>query len=686
MRSNSRRSEPQRVSWGAERSMLLRALVEETRAVRSLLAWVPLWGFLASLLAGVVANYQIPRTYSVDVGSPRDEAYVRNFHGRLSDGSNAYRWSDVYGYVLFPGLGGSRPFTVTLQLDPVRKAKVTVIVNGMTGFEGSLEPGWQEAKVKVDAVTPSALNSRDTVVEIRAPEYRTEEAPGERKGLKVGRVTVEQASSGGLIVPSYSLVVLSLIAALLVYLFVGRALWGFATLARARLWGSLAAVLSGLGILRWSFADHVALAAAAPHLVITTATMLTLLVAGDRLAGAHVLTARVGKMAPRLLAFSMAVAFGLRYGGMALPQSVIIDMPWHMKWLETLLTGNWQALYFPSADGLSSVPKEWGLNVLIPKSPLFYFAAAPLSLLPFDLETTVKWAVCMMDASLVAAGYWFVRRLGGSREAGLWAAALYTVMPLAFRAFAYGILPTIFAQWLAVLLFAWVLAIGYRPWRLPEWLGLGVLVTLTLLAFPTVAAFTTIVLLGFAFAGALSSGSSAARSISAWHILLLLVAGWALAIFAYYGLYVSPVLTSISAMLTPKPGGGATVKWPGGFPELVAWTAGYVVSVLPLILSVFGIVFAYCRVTANRERMHAFWLVAGWASIVPLFLLVNYRVDMIGKHLFFTMIPVAVLGGTSLWLLARRGRASGVLAALALALVTWQGLIFWIDRLIRASS
>jgi hypothetical protein len=71
---------------------------------------------------------------------------------------------------------------------------------------------------------------------------------------------------------------------------------------------------------------------------------------------------------------------------------------------------------------------------------------------------------------------------------------------------------------------------------------------------------------------------------------------------------------------------------------------------------------------------------------MPLFFLFNYKVDMIGKHLFFTMVPVAVAGGVALFAFARRGRWGTVLAGLAVALIGWQGLIFWIGRLVGQSS
>jgi hypothetical protein len=165
-----------------------------------------------------------------------------------------------------------------------------------------------------------------------------------------------------------------------------------------------------------------------------------------------------------------------------------------------------------------------------------------------------------------------------------------------------------------------------------------------------------------------------------------LAAAWLLALVAYYGLYISPVIASASALLAPRPG-EATVRWPGGFPELLGWTADYLVSLLPAILAGLGVALLTIR-HGRRARFGAgaLWLIVFWLGIGPLFVLANYRVDMIGKHLFFTMVPVAVAGGYALWQLSRRRGWAGVLAALALTAFAWQGVVFWIDRLVRASS
>ena len=79
-------------------------------------------------------------------------------------------------------------------------------------------------------------------------------------------------------------------------------------------------------------------------------------------------------------------------------------------------------------------------------------------------------------------------------------------------------------------------------------------------------------------------------------------------------------------------------------------------------------------------------LTACWTAILPIFVVANYRIDMIGKHLYYTMVPLSLGSGIFLWLLARRGgwprRAAWVLAAVLLL----AALLFWADRLVRAST
>lgn len=679
MRSNSRYISKSS-GRASEHQVAIAGAASELNTFARLLRWLPVWALLALTIAALIVAYQTAHIYRVDVGAPQDEAYVRNFHSRVSDPAPSYRWSDVYGYVAFPGLGGSRPFTVTVQLDPGRTAPVIIIVNGVTLFSKTLQPGWRDIVLAVNATNSTALASRDTVVEFRAPDYRTPDAPAELKGVKVASVSVEQAPSGAFIVPAYATLAWSGASLLLLYLFVGRSLAGFAIWGRARLWGLLVALVAAVYLVAQLAASHVVASSDVEHIAITTASAIIMLVVAERVLARW--WTGVGRASRRVLAFCFALAFVLRYGGMALPQSVIIDMPWHMKWLNTLLAGNWQALYFPG--GLSSVPSEWGVQILIPKSPLFYFAFAPLSLLPFDLATLVKWLICLMDASVVLGVFWLALRLGAAGWAGVLAAALYALMPLAFRAFAYGILPTIFAQWLAMGVLVYALALGDRRWKPIHWVAFPLLLALALLAFPTVALFLSLALVAAPAIWWLSGRRAGGPRPFQWRLILSLGLAWGLAVLAYYGLYISLELTSVGVLLAPGAGSGSTVRWPGGWPELLAWTADYIVTALPMLLAALGMAWIFTRKRAFSSR--AVWLIVIWLAVGPIFFVANYRVDMIGKHLFFIMAPVAVLGGVALWQVARRGRWAMALMSLALATVGWQALVFWIDRLVRASS
>src|SRR5437868_3272424 len=98
MRSNSAAGSAATISPAkATPASIGRAIREEATAIGRLLAWLPFWVALVVVLGGLVLAYQVPHVYQVDVGTPRDQAYMRNFHTRLDDNGRAYRWSDVYG-------------------------------------------------------------------------------------------------------------------------------------------------------------------------------------------------------------------------------------------------------------------------------------------------------------------------------------------------------------------------------------------------------------------------------------------------------------------------------------------------------------------------------------------------------------------------------------------------------------
>jgi len=219
-----------------------------------------------------------------------------------------------------------------------------------------------------------------------------------------------------------------------------------------------------------------------------------------------------------------------------------------------------------------------------------------------------------------------------------------------------------------------------------------ILLVASLLAFPTIAVFNTIVV-GLL---ALTWARGPATRRLGFAVGGVLAGAWGLAVVAYYVQYVPALLNNtLPALLNPSTVAAATsnapppatVHWRTPL-DLLGWTLGYLVSSLPLIMGLAGLGILWSAVDRRTLRPERWlgWLTAAWVSILGLFLVVNYRVDMIGKHLFYTVLPLAVGAGIFLWLLTRRDGAARLLAGLIMGALAWTALAFWAERLIQAST
>ena len=99
---------------------------------------------------------------------------------------------------------------------------------------------------------------------------------------------------------------------------------------------------------------------------------------------------------------------------------------------------------------------------------------------------------------------------------------------------------------------------------------------------------------------------------------------------------------------------------------------------------------ARCRAAGAGDRVRPArllaWLTTAWISVLFIFFAVNYRVDMIGKHLFYTIVPLSLGLGIFCWGLVRRGGAARLLAVLTAGALAWTALAFWVARLVSAST
>jgi hypothetical protein len=703
---------------------MLSRLLDEALILVRLLTRPAIWVLLVLTIVGAAGAYQVRHEYAIDVGGPGDRLPVRNFHDpRTEQGTGrTFRWSDAYGYVDLPGTGGGTPFTVTLTLNTGRPdVPLTVIVNGEMLLQETYSEGWRALTVAVGSEHRQALSARDIVVELRTPGYPAADDPTQIQGVMLDRVDVSP-SGPGIVIPTTIQLAYIAGAVLLVYLFVGRIFAplgrpslrtgrsaGF-RLSRSELPGLLCAAVAAIGLVVLLAVEHLPLTAAASELVGPIAAAFVasylLIVLGEAV-GRWITPQSL--WGARAIAGLVGVAFLLRFGAVTLPQVNIIDLPWHMKWLRELLVGHWESLYFPGE--LSSVPREWGLAVLIPKSPLFYFVAAPLAVLPWSLETSVKAFACLLDVFLMVFCYGllarFAPRLGGWK-AGLWAAAAYAFNPLSYRSLAYGILPTILAQWLTVAAFTVLLVLAARLMEQDRRSVRGLvalfllLLAASLVAFPTIAVFNTMVL-GLLALAWLWRSHEPGEQHAGWAVVGATAAAWMLALLVYYGQYVSILInTTIPALLNPdaasaqtvSPGTGteavvsgepATVDWNGPL-DLLGWTAGYLVSLIPLLAGLTGLALLWSAASKDRKSGLLSSLTGAWMVILPVFLAANYKVDMIGKHLFYTVVPLSLGAGIFLWQVMLRGRAARVLSWLIAGALAWAGLAFWVMRLVQASG
>jgi hypothetical protein len=404
------------------------------------------WVVAALTVGCVVGAFQVRHAYSLDLGNPTDQAYTVNFQDRDEDAdSTSTRPSGTYSYVTLPGVGGGVPYTVSVRLKPARaNLPISLILNGETLFQQPISGTWQTLTFTIDDSHPQALASRDLVLELRAPAIRS---------VAVDRVDVG-AQGPGLVVPALGQVAGLAGVVLLVYLLLSRSLGDVAGRPWLGWLPLIGAALVALALVALLAAEHLPLTVTTGHLLLTGVLTYALLVLGEAML--RRIAPTLGSHGARIGAALFAAAFAVRFGGMALPQSVIIDMPYHMKWMRELLAGNIGVLTDPHG-GLNQPPREWGIAVIIPKSPLFYFLAAPLAVLPGALDTWIKAFVCLLDASAVLICIALLARALPPRQAAtaaLWAGFVAAANPLAYRALAYGILPTILAQWLAVAFFA----------------------------------------------------------------------------------------------------------------------------------------------------------------------------------------------------------------------------------------
>jgi len=646
------------------------------------------WQVVTLLLVSggmLLGAYQVERPFAVIVGSTHANTFALNFHDRetAEDGVTLYRWTHETSFLIFKGVGGGRERAITLRMRSGRPAgvvqPVTVFINGIETRRLNIGSEWQSDRIEVRG---AATDGHGMVVELRSPAEKLPTSGTRVVGVQVNQLSME-TTGGRWTVPAWTVLGQIGLVVLILYLIAARMLEILVpTAERRRTIAALVAVggalfLAWLMIVERPYIAAFALMLAGALLGSLAALLLVrpLVWLAGRLGMAMTLSEGTA------LCVILALGVALKLGGLLYPNTVVSDLAWHSKWERTLLRGGWKDLYYPSE--LSSGPSVWGAGILIPKSPLYYAAMAPFTLLPLSVGTVLKLTAAVMELAIPFFVYTVFRRIGRATT-GIVAAFLYTVSPLSYLILSYGSYPTLFALFLTALTFAVVLFAWDRLAQPKVFSLFVVLLMLSLLAYPVVAVFNCCVLVAFGLwrlwqatdrderrrAGALPVGTALAAL---------------LAFAVYYVQYVRVVLQSIHTLTsaTAKDRGYTRGGLPGA-PLHIATVIADNIRVgnllILVIIAAVGAVLLYQQST-ERETRRTWQLLLVWLLVLPVFTLVDAYIDMILKQLFYTMIPVALFGSVTVGWLWKRGRIGQVIAVLCCVVITAQAWWLWLHRI-----
>jgi hypothetical protein len=290
------------------------------------------------------------------------------------------------------------------------------------------------------------------------------------------------------------------------------------------------------------------------------------------------------------------------------------------------------------------------------------------------LNQIVKAVVSLIDATVPLLLYHLVRSESKSSRAAGFAALLYAALPVTHIYFHDGSYPTILGTWcavLAVLAFARLIRLAAAPmvWRafaisIATLLGAMLMYVTQFVFLPVVA--------GGAALGAVFFGTAAERR-GGWRLVVALLCATALALVAFYGVYILQLIIDIGTQLISgaRPGhdsGDLSSPLVGPFAQQ-AW--GHT-RWLPIPLALAGLVLAIRR----RQRGLAFvglgygLLFVSGALVDPIFSLWN-------KHWYFVLPGLAVLAAVALDRTASYGRAARLVVAVVLLFLVWASLDAW---------
>ncbi len=649
-----------------------------------------LYAVLGLALLAILLAYQFRLPFAIDVGGPIDGPFLAGFHDPQVEKPARihYRWTKGNGQIVLRDWGAGNPVELRVRLtrwNPTTQiSDLTLYVNGIEFAEpAAAGQGWQEYVLPITG--PQFLASDDLRVRFESdtfiPQKQIPGNPDPRVlGVQISSIRLlplqndngEWRAVDGLVwspfrLPPLDLTLYFIGSSLLVYL----GLVIFKIPRRAALLFTALLALGAAAALVW----------VRPYLTLFADTFFLCLLAS--LAAGLLARALVPRFFAwgglhatdlhiNLLALLFALAFLLKLCMLLYPQTISFDLLYHIHRVQFVLNGK----FFWSIE---SGKNEFG-GQLVPYSPSFYIFLMPFANLT-PLSLLVQLSGVLLDSVTIFFVYFLLAKYFDDARAGLFAAWIYILVPLAFIALSWGIYANIYGQFLTLLLVVALLE-GLDRLNLPRiFIPIALLFALTLLSHLSV--FASIVPLFAVWIGLLFVLGRMWRARPFWALMGSIAVASVIAFTVYYSEFVGLILSSTTQVVSANTDPSAA---PVGDTGLSFWqllqparTEFIAVPLYVYAAALLGLAWLLYQAwrTPARGRFLLVTMLVAWFAAFALLIYLRSDFGFSSRYVNFAMPAIALCAGCAFsWVYARglAGRALSLGLALVLAA---QGLYHW---------
>ncbi len=715
---------PEELKSSASRGLLKNIGAKELSPLAQAIASIWFWGALLISTLILISAFQFSFTKVFDLTSSKERPYLIDYYAPEYFEGTAYRWTKPSSNIRLANVGQMPGTRAKLIIYPrsggVPQPVINIAIN--SNPVTTLIPNEQNTlnQIEYNSKSRAVISSEDDQINIwlRMEPLLVKSDP-RPLGVAIGGIEIEGQGlfqTGRPVIPSWGVLV-QIVGSLAILFFLGiRAGWKPSLTAAGII--TLALVVA-VGLVQ----DRPTTVLAAPLILEAALFTYPLAIVGLRFTGWVLSRNKLNfsENSSRFLALIFMLAFVIRLVGINHPSFQVLDHGFRIhevaaiKENPSLIFSRYYSINtyqgVGGVEGRSVVAGQWGLQVTLPYTPLFYILDLPIAYFtgaddPRLLHGTNILAV-WLDVSVLFFIYLIARHTMGryGQAAGLVAAFLACFFPLSFLMDSDGGYNTMLATWLVL---AWLAA--FTRWltpnryniegktNLPGWGAVFWMGVLLALAFLGHAA--TLLIVGAMLAvylGLIFFWQGGRQRYLAGRLGAMYGIGVALSFVSYYIFYAWALVTSTIPTILNEMGKVKTIGetksaviqfWPS------LWAHFHFVPVLVTILLIGGLVTLnlfggnkstkaennYLKRLKEEINTPSILLYFSWLITFLLFSLLSTKINLLQKHMLFGLPLFALISGLALAMLLDYLRYRVQEANRLKPVRPWPKLTIWLGR------